>query len=85
MSSGKAIGAIEFSSVGLGYMAQDEMLKAGKSRLAVLGYDVYQAQAESVHQQLLSLGIPHDYDNDTQHKHGWNSGWLETAVAILVK
>ena len=29
MSSGKSIGAIEFSSVGLGYMAQDEMLKAG--------------------------------------------------------
>jgi microcompartment protein CcmL/EutN len=29
MASGKAIGAIEFSSVGLGYMAQDEMLKAG--------------------------------------------------------
>ncbi len=29
MSTGKAIGAIEFSSVGLGYMAQDEMLKAG--------------------------------------------------------
>ena len=29
MSNGKAIGAIEFSSVGLGYMAQDEMLKAG--------------------------------------------------------
>ena len=29
MSSGKAIGAIEFSSVGLGYLAQDEMLKAG--------------------------------------------------------
>jgi len=29
MANGKAIGAIEFSSVGLGYMAQDEMLKAG--------------------------------------------------------
>ena len=29
MSTGKAIGAIEFSSVGLGYLAQDEMLKAG--------------------------------------------------------
>ena len=29
MSIGKAIGAIEFSSVGLGYLAQDEMLKAG--------------------------------------------------------
>src|SRR5580692_12606810 len=28
MSIGNAIGAIEFSSVGLGYMAQDEMLKA---------------------------------------------------------
>jgi microcompartment protein CcmL/EutN len=28
MSTGKAIGAIEFSSVGLGYLAQDEMLKA---------------------------------------------------------
>ena len=28
MSTGKAIGAIEFSSVGLGYSAQDEMLKA---------------------------------------------------------
>jgi microcompartment protein CcmL/EutN len=28
MSIGKAIGAIEFSSVGLGYLAQDEMLKA---------------------------------------------------------
>jgi len=29
MANGKAIGAIEFSSVGLGYLAQDEMLKAG--------------------------------------------------------
>ena len=29
MSIGKSIGAIEFSSVGIGYLAQDEMLKAG--------------------------------------------------------
>ena len=28
MFIGKSIGAIEFSSVGLGYLAQDEMLKA---------------------------------------------------------
>ncbi len=58
---------------------------AGKSRLAVLGYDVYRKDAESVHNQLLSLGIPHDYDNDTWHKHGWNSGWLASAVEILLK
>jgi microcompartment protein CcmL/EutN len=30
MANGKAVGAIEFSSVGLGYLAQDEMLKAGR-------------------------------------------------------
>ena len=62
-----------------------EMLKAGGNRLAVLGYDVYRADGESVHKQLLTLGIPHDYDNDKRHKHGWNSGWLESAVAILLK
>jgi len=28
---------------------------------------------------------PGDYDNDKQHKHGWNSGWLKSAVGILVK
>lgn len=61
------------------------MLKAGGNRLAVLGYDLYRADAESVHKQLLSLDIPHDYDNDTQHKHGWNSGWLDSAVVILLK
>ena len=61
-----------------------EKLKAGGSRLAVLGYDVYRRDAESVHKQLLSLGIPHDYDNDNQHKHGWNSGWLASSVAVLL-
>ena len=43
------------------------------------------ADGESVHKQLLSLDIPHDYDNDKQHKHGWNSGWIESAVEILLK
>ena len=35
MSIGKAIGAIEFSSVGLGYSAQDEMLKAASVELLI--------------------------------------------------
>ncbi|HUT61555.1 MAG TPA: alpha/beta hydrolase-fold protein [Planctomycetota bacterium] len=62
-----------------------EMLKTGGSRIALLGYDCYRADAESTHKKLLSLGIPHDYSNDKYHRHCWGSGWFAPAVEILLK
>jgi len=35
------------------------------------------------HELMNELGIPHLYDNRTQRKHRWDSGWLPDATAAL--
>ena len=32
-----------------------------------------------------SLGIKHDYANETKRNHAWDSGWVEEAVSSLVR
>lgn len=53
-------------------------------RIVLLGYDYFGDHIRQAHELLESQNIPHEYDNATQHKHRWDSGWVEGAVDKLV-
>jgi hypothetical protein len=61
------------------------MLKAGGTNLVVLGYKCYQGEVEGWHKRLLSLGIPHEYDNRLRDEHGFSTNWLPENVELLMK
>jgi enterochelin esterase-like enzyme len=58
-------------------------LKAS-SRLAMIGYDNFRQHHQAIHEQMVRLGIPHEYKDVRQGNHDWRSGWLEEAVKFLV-
>lgn len=61
-----------------------EMLRRPPARLILLGYGNFRDHHERTHAKMQQLGIPHTYDNSTQRKHDWRSGWLAGAVEMLV-
>ena len=60
------------------------LLKGGPARLILLGYGNFKEDTEQAHARMAALGIPHVYDNSTQRKHEWHSGWFAEAVKHLV-
>ena len=52
--------------------------------LVLLGYGLFQHDVSATHALMMDLGIPHIYSNDHWRKHAWDSGWVPTAVAILL-
>jgi len=63
---------------------QAEKLK-GVSRLAMIGYSNFRPHHQAIHEQMKTLGIPHEYRDVRQGVHDWRSGWLEDAVRFLVE
>jgi len=61
-----------------------ELLKKQPRRLVLMGHDIFGAETEKVHQRMLALGIPHEYDNAVTVKHRWDTGWMEKAVERLM-
>jgi hypothetical protein len=55
-----------------------------KRRLVLTGYGNFRAHHVGVHEQLVSLGIPHVYRDGPRREHQWHSGWLPEAVDLLV-
>jgi enterochelin esterase-like enzyme len=62
------------------------MLKDQPARLAITGYGIpsFQKSTEDVHKLLQKLEIPHYFDNSSQRRHEWQSGWLGPLVEVLL-
>ncbi|KPK47813.1 MAG: hypothetical protein AMK72_07900 [Planctomycetes bacterium SM23_25] len=64
---------------------QAGLLKDGAARLVLLGYGNFRTPTEGLHRRMLALGIPHVYDNATERRHHWESGWFAGAVRRLME
>ena len=61
-----------------------DRLKRGPARLVLMGYGNFRRQTEAMHRKMLALGIPHVYDNATERRHHWASGWFAGAVRRMM-
>jgi len=55
-----------------------------KPRLVLTGYDNFRTHHVEMHEQLVSLAVPHVYRDGPRRRHHWQSGWLREAVDLLV-
>ncbi|MEW6753940.1 MAG: alpha/beta hydrolase-fold protein [Candidatus Latescibacterota bacterium] len=53
-------------------------------RLAIVGHDYFGQDVGRFHDLLETHRVPHRFDNSLRHKHGWESGWLPKALAIML-
>jgi hypothetical protein len=53
------------------------------NRIWIGGYSLYQQDVSDYDAILTSAGIPHSYGPNQAVAHGWNSGWVPTAMAAL--
>jgi enterochelin esterase-like enzyme len=62
------------------------LLKGQPARLAIVGYGIrsFEKLTEDTHKLLDKHGIPHYYENGTQRKHEWGSGWFAPLVQVLM-
>jgi len=60
------------------------LLRQNPARLVLMGYGNFRSQTEAMHRKMLALGIPHVYDNATERRHHWESGWFAGAVRRLM-
>ncbi|MDH3585424.1 MAG: hypothetical protein OER86_14570 [Phycisphaerae bacterium] len=56
-----------------------------RTRLALLGYSRYRAHMQAAHELLKELEVGHEFADGPQRPHHWGGGWIEEAVASLVK
>jgi S-formylglutathione hydrolase FrmB len=64
--------------------AQAKTFTDGPARLILMGYGNFKDQTEQAHALMLTLGIPHVFENSVNRKHDWHSGWLADAVKLLM-
>lgn len=62
----------------------DQLKSTNESRLILMGYDIFRGHMEKTHEVMVSLEIPHEYQDGPKRQHHWNSGWLADAVEYLV-
>lgn len=60
----------------------EESLKQ-RSRLVLLGYNLFREHQVGLHELLLRMKIPHDYEDGPKRAHRWDSGWLPDAISRL--
>ncbi len=53
-------------------------------RLILLGYGNFRDEHRTVHDLLVSLKIPHIYEDGPEREHVWSGGWLSEAVKCLL-
>ena len=64
-----------------------------RARIAVLGYRSFGTAASpdgrphtaAFHERLDELGVKHRYRNDLNVRHDWHSGWVPSAIEILME
>jgi hypothetical protein len=54
-------------------------------RLVLLGYGNFHKDHQSVHELMVKLKIPHEYQDGPQRRHDWHSGWVNDAIRFLVQ
>lgn len=52
-------------------------------RLILTGYGNFRSHHQQVHDLMVTLAIPHDYQDGPHRKHIWESGWLPEAIELL--
>lgn len=57
----------------------------GAPRLFLLGYGRFRDQHAAAHALMLKLGVSHHYEDGPQRPHHWGSGWIPTAVTLLLQ
>jgi S-formylglutathione hydrolase FrmB len=57
----------------------------GQNRLILTGYGNFRQQHQRSHDLMTKLRIPHEYRDGPKRKHGWDSGWVEEAVGLLLE
>lgn len=60
----------------------DESLKQ-RSRLALSGYNLFREHQVGLHELMISVKVPHDYEEGSKRAHRWDSGWLPDAMSKL--
>jgi len=56
-----------------------------ETRLVLTGYGNFRPQHQTMHQQMVELGIRHEYRDGPLRKHHWESGWLPEAIELLAQ
>lgn len=64
---------------------QAELLAKGPPRLTILGSDLYGPDTEAFHKLLDASRASHRFDNTLHCKHGWETGWVSEALAIMFR
>jgi predicted alpha/beta superfamily hydrolase len=54
-------------------------------RLILTGYGGFREEHVRVHELMTRLKIPHVYQDGSQRKHDWHSGWVREAVELLLR
>jgi len=67
-------------------LAQQQAAKFahGRTRIAILGDDLYGPDTRAYHELLLELGILHQFDDSLKFKHAWGSGWVPKALELFL-
>ena len=60
------------------------LLRPQPPRLVLMGYGNFREDTVQMHDRLAALGVTHLYDNQTERRHDWHSGWLAEAVKYLM-
>ena len=73
-----------FDNYRISDLLKKRFAKLGKARrLAMVGYSNFRSHHQQIHEELKKLAIPHWYNDVTQGKHHWNSGWIQAGVRFL--
>ncbi|MHB8971964.1 MAG: alpha/beta hydrolase-fold protein [Pirellulaceae bacterium] len=57
----------------------------GDKRLILTGYGNFRQHHQQTHEQMVKLGVPHEYRDGPERKHDWHSGWVAEAVELLMQ
>lgn len=60
-------------------------LRNQPTKLILLGHGYFEQDDLQVHQIMNALAIPHVWDHGSKRVHSWHSGWLESAVDLMMQ
>lgn len=61
-----------------------ELLRRQPTRLVLMGHGKFPDDDIAVHELMARLGIPHHWKHGRRLEHGWNSGWVASAINALM-
>lgn len=73
-----------FENYRVNVLVEKQAARLGKEkRLILMSYGGFRQHHQALHERLLRLEIPHEYQDGPERKHSWDSGWIADAVKFL--